>query len=76
MEGPSIEFKKLSVPSGMFVSMFKNLFKKFDVVLSRGEKNTHEEKFFSNVVGYADIKKLLLKTIVSKEPGIKSTFLL
>ncbi|HJR84916.1 MAG TPA: AAA family ATPase [Nitrososphaeraceae archaeon] len=49
--------------------MFKNLFKKFDGVLgSSEEKITPEEKFFSNVVGYADIKKLLLKSIVSKEP--------
>ena len=32
------------------------------------QKLTPEEKFFSNVVGYSDIKKLLLKSVVSKEP--------
>jgi Holliday junction DNA helicase RuvB len=48
--------------------MFKNLFKKIDVVFSDHQlRLTPEEKFFSNVVGYADIKKLLLKSIVSKE---------
>jgi len=35
---------------------------------SSEEKITPEEKFFSNVVGYVDIKKLLLRSIVSKEP--------
>jgi Holliday junction DNA helicase RuvB len=49
--------------------VFKNLFKKFDGVLGGSEeKITPEEKFFSNVVGYADIKKLLLRSIVSKQP--------
>jgi Holliday junction DNA helicase RuvB len=48
--------------------MFKNLFKKFDGVFGSSEEIAPEEKFFSNVVGYADIKKLLLKSIVSKEP--------
>jgi len=50
--------------------MFKNLFKKFDQVLgSSEEKITAEEKFFSNVVGYEDIKKLLLRSISGKEPA-------
>lgn len=31
-------------------------------------ESTKEEKFFSNVVGYPEIKKLLLRSIVSKEP--------
>ena len=30
--------------------------------------STKEEKFFSNIVGYREIKKLLLKSIVAKEP--------
>src|SRR5438093_7690123 len=32
------------------------------------QKLSLEEKFFFNVVGYPDIKKLLLKSIVAKEP--------
>ena len=49
--------------------MFKNLFKRIDGVFSGHEqKLTAEEKFFFNVVGYSDIKKLLLKSVVSKEP--------
>ncbi len=49
--------------------MFKNLFKKIDGVFGDHEqKLTPEEKFFSNVVGYSDLKKLLLKSVVSKEP--------
>ena len=27
-----------------------------------------EEKFFSDIVGYPDIKKLFMKSVVSKEP--------
>jgi len=49
--------------------LFKNLFEKFGGVLAGSEeKITPAEKFFSNVVGYADIKKLLLKSVVAKEP--------
>src|SRR5437867_10829172 len=49
--------------------MFKNLFKKIDdVFVGHGQHLSPEEKFFSNVVGYSDIKKLLLKSVVSKEP--------
>lgn len=49
--------------------MFKNLFKKIDQIFVDHELNhTPEEKFFSNVVGYSDIKKLLLKSVVSNEP--------
>jgi Holliday junction DNA helicase RuvB len=49
--------------------MFKNLFKKIDRVFAvREQKITPEEKFFFNVVGYPEIKKLLLRSIVSKEP--------
>jgi MoxR-like ATPase len=49
--------------------MFKNIFKKIDAVFGDDEqKLTPEEKFFSDVVGYSDIKKLLLKCVVSREP--------
>lgn len=49
--------------------MFKNLFKKIDAVFGDHEqKITPEEKFFLNVVGYSEIKRLLLRSIVSKEP--------
>ena len=42
---------------------------KIDRVFGSHEHNiTPEEKFFTNVVGYPDIKKLLLKSVVSKEP--------
>lgn len=49
--------------------MFKSLFRKIEHVISSDEYDeTSEEKFFSNVVGYPEIKKLLLRSIVSKEP--------
>lgn len=49
--------------------MFKNLFNKIDGLFAIHEqKITPEEKFFFNVVGYSDIKKLLLKSVVSKVP--------
>src|SRR5574341_670721 len=49
--------------------MFKSLFRKMDGLFTVHEQDTsEEEEFFSNVVGYTDIKKLLLKSIVSKEP--------
>lgn len=35
---------------------------------SHEENVSEEEKFFSNIVGYPEIKKLLLKSIVAKEP--------
>src|SRR5437867_7748174 len=51
------------------LSMFKTLFKKIDTFLIDDEKdNSKEEKFFSNIVGYPQIKKLLLRSIVAKEP--------
>jgi len=49
-------------------SMFKNLLKKISAFDGPEHKQTYEDKFFSNVVGYSDVKKLLLKSIVSKEP--------
>jgi Holliday junction DNA helicase RuvB len=49
--------------------MFKSLFKRIEHVISSDEYDeTSEGKFFSNVVGYPEIKKLLLRSIVSKEP--------
>lgn len=49
--------------------MFKSLFKKMDSFFFEDDKDsTKEEKFFSNVVGYPEIKKLLLRSIVSKQP--------
>jgi Holliday junction DNA helicase RuvB len=48
--------------------MFKTLFKKMDRLFIVHEDLNKEEKFFSNVVGYPEIKTLLLRSIVSKEP--------
>ncbi len=48
--------------------MFKNLFSKVGVFGTAEQKLSPEEKFFSNIVGYSDIKKLLLKSVVSKDP--------
>lgn len=48
--------------------VFKNLFSKVDELFSHGQELSEEEKFFPNVVGYTDIKKLLLKSVVGKEP--------
>ena len=47
--------------------MLKNLFKKIGVFGGNEHKLTPEEKFFFNVVGYPEIKRLLLRSIVSKE---------
>jgi holliday junction DNA helicase RuvB len=49
--------------------MFKSLFKKMDSFFFEDDNDsTKEEKFFSNVVGYPEIKKLLFRSIVSKQP--------
>lgn len=49
--------------------MFKNLFKRIDnVFVGHGQHLSPEEKFFANVVGYPEIKKLLLKSVVAKDP--------
>ena len=48
--------------------MFKNLFNKLEVFCTSGQKLSPEEKVFSGIVGYSDIKKLLLKSVVSKDP--------
>jgi len=34
----------------------------------QNQKSSPEERFFSSVVGYADLKKLLIKSMLSKEP--------
>ena len=49
-------------------SMFKNLLKKISAFDGLEHAQTYEDKFFSNIVGYSDVKKLLLKSIVAKEP--------
>jgi Holliday junction resolvasome RuvABC ATP-dependent DNA helicase subunit len=51
-------------------NMFKSLFKKLDDIFANehGTDLPPEEKFFSDVVGYREIKKLFLRSIVSKEP--------
>lgn len=48
--------------------MFKNLFKKIDIFFFDDGDISKQEKFFSNVIGYPEIKKLLLRAIISKEP--------
>lgn len=50
--------------------MFKSLFRKIDEVLGLENEPSvpPEEKFFSDIVGYSDIKKLFMKSIVCKEP--------
>jgi Holliday junction DNA helicase RuvB len=48
--------------------MSKNLFNKLEAFCSSGQKLSIEDRFFSNIVGYSDIKKLLLKSVVSKDP--------
>jgi holliday junction DNA helicase RuvB len=44
--------------------MFKNLFKRF----SNMETFSPEEKFFQEVVGYPELKRLFMKSIISREP--------
>jgi hypothetical protein len=46
--------------------MFNTLLKKLSAF--DGQPQSYEDKFFSNIVGYVEIKKLLLKSIMSKEP--------
>ena len=50
------------------LSVFKSLLKKISTFGGPAHTQTYEDKFFSNIVGYSDVKKLLLKSIVSKEP--------
>ena len=48
--------------------VFKTLLKKITAFDGPEHTQTYEDKFFSNIVGHSDIKKLLLKSVVSKEP--------
>jgi replication-associated recombination protein RarA len=50
--------------------VFKKLFRKIDNLIGSEHVSNlpPEEKFFSDIVGYSDIKKLFMKSIVSKEP--------
>ena len=48
--------------------MFKNLLDKIAIFGTNEQKLSPEEKLFSNIVGYSDIKKLLLRSVVSKDP--------
>lgn len=48
--------------------MFKTLLRKIPAFDARPNLQTMEDKFFSNIVGYSDIKRLLLKSVMSKEP--------
>lgn len=50
--------------------MFKKLFRKIDNLIGSEHVSNlpPEEKFFSDIVGYSDIKKLFMKSIISKEP--------
>ena len=48
--------------------MFKKLLDKIGAFGTTEEKLSPEEKFFSNIVGYGDIKRLLFKSVVSKDP--------
>ena len=67
-------------------SMFKTLLRKISTFDGRQRPQSIEDKFFSNIVDYSDVKKLLLKSIMSKEPvsilltgppgSSKTTFLL
>lgn len=66
--------------------MLRNLLQRIGTFGIHEEKLSQEEKFFCNIVGYADIKKLLYKSVISKDPinilltgppsCSKSTFLL
>ena len=50
--------------------MFKNLFKKIDGSLGTEarEEVLPEDKFFPHIVGYSDIKRLFLKSIIARDP--------
>jgi Holliday junction DNA helicase RuvB len=50
--------------------VFKKLFRKIDNLIGSEHVSNlpPEEKFFSDIVGYSDIKKLFMKSIISKEP--------
>jgi Cdc6-like AAA superfamily ATPase len=58
----------ISSDQSLIETMFKNLFRKIGQFAASEQKLAPEEKFFTNVVGYPDIKRLLLKSVVLKEP--------
>ena len=51
--------------------MFKKLFKKIGLSDAHylGQHAPLEERFFSSIIGYSDIKKLMMRAIISKEPS-------
>ena len=48
--------------------MFKTLFKRLGIN-HEVDILPPEEKFFSGIVGYSDLKKLFMRSIISKEPS-------
>lgn len=49
--------------------MFKNVFRRIDSVFHvSGSDLNPEEKIFPNVVGYPEIKKILLRSVAAKDP--------
>ena len=48
--------------------MFKTLFKRLGFE-HEADIRPPEEKFFSDIVGYSDLKKLFMRSIISKEPS-------
>jgi Holliday junction DNA helicase RuvB len=48
--------------------MFKSLLERIEIFGTSKKDLGAEEKFFSNIVGYSDIKKLLLRSVVSEDP--------
>lgn len=48
--------------------MFKTLFKRLGIE-HEADIRPPEEKFFSGIVGYSDLKKLFMRSIISKEPS-------
>jgi Holliday junction DNA helicase RuvB len=54
--------------------LFKTLFRKIGLgdiykLSQHTPQEPPEERFFSNIVGYSDIKKLMMRSIISKEPS-------
>jgi Holliday junction DNA helicase RuvB len=48
--------------------LFKTLFKKLGIE-HEADIRPPEEKFFSGIIGYSDLKKLFMRSIISKEPS-------
>ncbi|MGH9979798.1 MAG: hypothetical protein ACRD8Z_28745, partial [Nitrososphaeraceae archaeon] len=48
--------------------VFKTLFKRLGIE-HEVDILPPEEKFFSGIVGYADLKKLFMRSIISREPS-------